>query len=208
MVPGRRFSTRMSARPMSRRKISLPREAFRSSASDRLLRFSRTKLEDSPSRNGAVARTPSPPSGFSTLTTSAPRSASCSVQNGAAMKLPTSTTRMPSSAERCMALLYHLRGAPSRPWGPGRSEEPRPDASPQEERLADHRDSALQADEVFAVEQVLRRHERVPSPRQGPDELQVDRGKAREHEAIGVVLELFGNPAELEMNFDDAGIGE
>src|SRR6185295_9396511 len=208
MVPGRRFSTRMSARPIRRRKISLPREALRSSASDRLLRFSRTKLEDSPSRNGAVARTPSPPSGFSTLTTSAPRSASCSVQNGAAMKLPTSTTRMPSSAERCMALLYHLRGAPSRPRGPGRSEEPRPDASPQEERLADHRDSALQADEVFPVEQVLRSHEHVPSAGQGADELQVEDGEAREHQVVGVVLELFGSPAHLHMHFDDARIGE
>jgi len=35
--------------------------------------------------------------GFSTLTTSAPRSASCIPQNGTAMKLPTSTTRIPSS---------------------------------------------------------------------------------------------------------------
>ena len=78
---------------------------FRSSASDRLFRLRRTKLDDSPSRNGAVARTPSPPSGFSTFTTSAPRSASCRVQKGAAMKLPTSTTWMPASADSGMTPL-------------------------------------------------------------------------------------------------------
>src|SRR6266849_4528931 len=98
MVPGRRFSTSTSDRCASLRKTSLPRGALRSSASERLLRFSRMKLEDSPSMNGPLARVWSPPSGFSILTTSAPRSASCSVQNGAAMKLPTSSTRIPASA--------------------------------------------------------------------------------------------------------------
>ena len=110
MVPGRRFSTTMSARSIKRRNTSFPRGSLRSRARERLLRLSRMKLEDSPSRNGAVARTWSPPSGFSIFTTSAPRSASWSVQNGAAMKLPTSTTRTPSSADSDMALLY--TGAP------------------------------------------------------------------------------------------------
>src|SRR5437660_1487766 len=71
MVPGRRFSTTTSARSASRRKTLFPSGAFRSSASERLLRLSRMKLDDSPSRKGAVSRTLSPPRGFSTLTTSA-----------------------------------------------------------------------------------------------------------------------------------------
>src|SRR3954469_24521411 len=106
MVPGRRFSTSTSARCASRRSTSLPRGAFRSRASERLLRFSRTNPDDSPSMNGAMVRTWSPPSGFSILITSAPRSASCSVQNGAAMKLPTSRTRRPARAGSGMRALY------------------------------------------------------------------------------------------------------
>src|SRR5438105_681006 len=98
MVPGRRFSTTTSALLESLKKTSFPRWDLRSSASDRLFRLRRTNGEDSPSRKGPLRRVRSPPSGFSTLTTSAPRSASCMVQKGAAMKLPTSTTRMPSSA--------------------------------------------------------------------------------------------------------------
>src|SRR3954465_8555063 len=98
IVPGRRVSTTMSALLTSLRKTSLPFPDLRSSASDRLLRFRRTNGEDSPpSRKGPLARVRSPPSGVSPLTTSAPRSASCMAQKGAAMKLPTSTTRMPSS---------------------------------------------------------------------------------------------------------------
>src|SRR6266542_5917585 len=99
MVPGRRFSTTTSAPRTRARKTALPAADLRSRASERLLRLRRTKLEDSPlSRKGAVCRTSSPPeAGFSTLTTSAPRSASCIVQKGPAMKLPTSTTRMPAS---------------------------------------------------------------------------------------------------------------
>ena len=98
MVPGRRFSTTTSEPATSSRKICLPSADLRSSASERLLRLRRAKLEDSPfSRKGAVWRTSSPPlAGFSTLTTSAPRSASCSAQKGPAMKLPTSSTRMPA----------------------------------------------------------------------------------------------------------------
>src|SRR6267143_5246375 len=121
MVPGRRFSTAMSARSIKRRNTALPRGSLRSRARERLLRLSRMKLEDSPSRNGAVARTWSPPSGFSIFTTSAPRSASWSVQNGAAMKLPTSTTRTPASADSDMALIY--TGAPRKhhPDSAGRS---------------------------------------------------------------------------------------
>src|SRR5438270_7797213 len=87
----------MSVRAMSSRKTSLPEADFKTRASERLLRFRRTKLDDSAPRNGAVWRTMSPPAGFSTLITSAPRSASCIPQKGPAMKLPTSSTRTPSN---------------------------------------------------------------------------------------------------------------
>src|ERR1700754_3056925 len=86
-----------SARAARRRNASRPRGAFRSRTRDSLLRFSRTKGELSPSRNGPVARTGSPPAGFSTLITRAPRSASCIVANGAAMKAPTSRTVTPDN---------------------------------------------------------------------------------------------------------------
>src|SRR6267143_2128128 len=115
MVPGRRFSTRTSARAASVRKASLPRGALRSRATERLFRFSRRKLDDSPSRNGPLARVWSPPSGFSILMTSAPRSASCRVQNGAAMKLPTSSTRIPDSAASASSNLRRRSILPTRP---------------------------------------------------------------------------------------------
>ena len=98
IAPGRRFSTSTSAWSARARKAALPSSDFRSRATERLPRLSRRKGELSPSTNGPVLRTGSPPSGLSTLTTSAPRSASCMVANGAAMKTPTSSTRTPASA--------------------------------------------------------------------------------------------------------------
>ncbi len=65
---------------------------------DRLLRFTARKPALSPSMNGAAFRVKSPPFGFSTLMTSAPRSASSIPQNGPAMKFVSSRTRIPSSA--------------------------------------------------------------------------------------------------------------
>src|SRR6202521_475426 len=106
IVPGRRFSTTTSAVSTSLRKISLPFSVLRSNAIERLLRLRRMNAEPSPSISGADWRTTSPPSGCSTLMTSAPRSASCMAQNGAAIKFPTSTTRMPASGG---LLLIELR---------------------------------------------------------------------------------------------------
>ncbi len=65
---------------------------------DRLLRFTARNPELSPSMNGAALRVKSPPFGFSTLMTSAPRSARSIPQNGPAMKFVSSSTRTPSSA--------------------------------------------------------------------------------------------------------------
>src|SRR2546421_610871 len=75
MVPGRRFSTTTSERCTKSRKISFPDGALRSRASERLLRLSRMKLEDSRSgpRKGAVFLTSSPPAaGGSTVSGLAP----------------------------------------------------------------------------------------------------------------------------------------
>src|SRR5258708_4555347 len=76
IVPGRRFSTTTSAVPTSLRKTSLPFSVLRSSAIERLLRLRRMNADPSPSISGADWRTWSPPSGCSTLMTSAPRPAS------------------------------------------------------------------------------------------------------------------------------------
>ena len=67
------------------RKSSFPSGTLRFIARERLFRFNRINGDDSPSRKGAESRAVSPPSGFSTLITSAPRSASCIAQNGPAM---------------------------------------------------------------------------------------------------------------------------
>src|SRR5262245_65604783 len=69
---------------------------LRSSTSERLLRLSATKLTLSLLRIGGVARLMSPPGG-STLTTSAPMSASSVPASGPAMKFASSMTRIPAS---------------------------------------------------------------------------------------------------------------
>src|SRR5438552_3477358 len=194
MVPGRRFSTTTSARRIRRRNTSLPSRDLRSSARERLFRFRRTKLDDSPSRNGAVVRTWSPPSGFSIFTTSAPRSASCSVQKGAAMKLPTSMTRMPANADSGM-------GAPL-------SEEPRADAGPDEQRLPHGRHAALQPDQVPPVEEVLGGGEQRPTRREHPRELHVEDGEPGQAENVAIVFELVGGPAQREVDLEPAQVGE
>src|SRR5437879_12337953 len=56
MVPGRRFSTTMSAPWTSSRNSSLPSGDLRFIASERLFRLSLMKGDDSPSRKGAESR--------------------------------------------------------------------------------------------------------------------------------------------------------
>ena len=102
---GSRRRRRASPRAAGTR-VSLP-AISRSSATERFERFKRRNGELSPLTNGPDARTGSP-SRLSTLITSAPRSASCSVANGAAMNTPTSSTRTPSSAPGVDAVVGHV----------------------------------------------------------------------------------------------------
>ena len=76
--------------------ISCASGCLRSSTRLRLLRLSAVKLTLSPLRIGGVARLMSPPGG-STLTTSAPMSASSVPHSGPAMKFASSMTRIPAS---------------------------------------------------------------------------------------------------------------
>src|SRR5918998_2475740 len=95
MAPGRRFSMTTSAVSTRARNARLPASDFRSRATDSLLRVSRRYGEVSPPTHAPLARTGSPERGSSTLTTRAPRSASCMAAKGAAMKTPTSSTVIP-----------------------------------------------------------------------------------------------------------------
>src|SRR5918992_3761501 len=77
---------------------SLAAGAFRLSAMPRLLRFIAMNAADSPATEGRlIARVSSPPGTRSTLTTSAPRSASIMPQVGPAMICASSRTFTPAS---------------------------------------------------------------------------------------------------------------
>src|SRR5262245_12575180 len=98
MAPGAKFSTSTSAPAMSRRSTSLPPVVFRSSTMPRLLRFIiRKEAASSPIFGGTEWRVSSPFGDFSILMTSAPMSASISVQVGPAMTWVRSTTFRPAS---------------------------------------------------------------------------------------------------------------
>jgi hypothetical protein len=70
------FSIKISAPSTSSSSFALPSPLLRSSTTDRLLRFQTMKDALSLSMKGGMRRASSPPSGRSTLTTSAPWSAS------------------------------------------------------------------------------------------------------------------------------------
>ena len=89
MTPGRNDSTTTSAVARSRSNTSLPSVDFRSTVSERRLRFH--------TRYPSYARNGSPPGG-STLMTSAPCSASSSTPSGPAIPHERSRMRTPSSA--------------------------------------------------------------------------------------------------------------
>ena len=93
--PGRKFSTSTSAVRTRSSTIALAFACFRLSVTERLLRACMDHQGATPSTCWPHCRTGSPPGG-STLTTSAPRSASSRVQKGAATKWPSSTTRRPA----------------------------------------------------------------------------------------------------------------
>src|SRR5216684_6394794 len=99
-VPGRKFWITTSARAASRRKISRPADLRKSSVRLRLLRLTvacrKLTVLSSPVRNGRTRR-PTSPSVASTLTTSAPRSASRHPHIGPAQLVVASSTRIPCS---------------------------------------------------------------------------------------------------------------
>src|ERR1017187_2783295 len=69
----------------------------RRATTERLLRFNAWKVAATPSRKGGPHMRASSPSGFSTFTTSAPRSERIWPAYGAATLWPNSTTTMPAS---------------------------------------------------------------------------------------------------------------
>ena len=78
-VPGRKFSTRTSARPTRSVRIRWPRGALRLRVIDFLFRETTFHQMDCPEMNGPHDRRGSPPLGCSILMTAAPRSASMDV---------------------------------------------------------------------------------------------------------------------------------
>src|SRR3989441_1136240 len=97
IVPGRKFSTTTSLLRARVRRISRPSRALRLSVTLFLPRLTDMKYVASPATNGGHFRVSSPLPGSSTLTTSAPMSASIMVQNGPASTRVRSSTRTPSS---------------------------------------------------------------------------------------------------------------
>src|SRR3954468_10227875 len=112
ITPGPKFSTRMSERSTSLRKISLPSSDFMLSVRLRLLQLSIVKYSESTSgRSRSWVRVTSPRPGCSILMTSAPIQASRCGQTGPACTCVMSTTRTPSrafaTAIRTPSLLVH-----------------------------------------------------------------------------------------------------
>src|ERR1700730_9760572 len=95
-APRRYASSTTSDMRASLSRISIACGRLRSSTRLRLLRLSAVRLTPPPSRSGGVAR-PMSPCGGSTLTTSAPMSASSVPASGPAMKFASSMTRTPAS---------------------------------------------------------------------------------------------------------------
>ena len=97
-APGRRLCSMISALASKPCSASTPSGDFRSSVTDFLPRLNSWKFSASPWRkSGPIRRASSPPSGFSTLMTSAPRSAKIAPAKGPASTWPSSTTRTPDN---------------------------------------------------------------------------------------------------------------
>src|SRR4051795_11175346 len=120
MTPGPKFSTRMSERSTSLRKISLPSSDFMLRVRLRLLQLSIVKYSESTSgRSRSWLRVTSPRPGCSILMTSAPIHARSCVQTGPACTCVMSRTRTPSRAfatviERPPLLVHRLVHGPRR----------------------------------------------------------------------------------------------
>src|SRR6185437_14539173 len=105
-VPGRKFSSNTSQCRTRSSTISRPRSVLRSITMDFLLRLIvRYSIDVSPEYSRQL-RSSSPVTGRSTLMTSAPKSASIRPAVGAAMKLPSSSTRTPASGR--MSLVFNV----------------------------------------------------------------------------------------------------
>ena len=108
-TPVRKFSTSTSACRTSRVSSSLPSSDLRSAVTDSLLRLQEKKYvlsplsatPSAPTNGGPQPRLSSPPSGFSTLMTRAPRSPSIIAACGPARARERSTTSTPSKGP-CM----------------------------------------------------------------------------------------------------------
>src|SRR5678816_1574272 len=97
-APGARFCTTTSDRStISRLRIACPALCLTSSVRLSFDRLVQTKCDASPLTRSSYARAKSPTPGRSILMTRAPRSASCRVQNGAAIACSSVATVMPSS---------------------------------------------------------------------------------------------------------------
>src|SRR3954468_1975194 len=120
ITPGPKFSTRMSERSTSLRKISLPSSDFMLRVRLRLLQLSIVKYSESTSgRSRSWLRVTSPRPGCSILMTSAPIQARSCVQTGPACTCVMSRTRTPSRAfatviERPPLLVHRLVHGPRR----------------------------------------------------------------------------------------------
>src|SRR5919201_228480 len=110
--PGRRLCRNTSDRAATRWSASRPSGARRLSASDRLPALAARKRTPTPSANGGPhARVSSPPSGRSTLITSAPSAPRISAQYGPASEGVTSRTRTPAGGRKLTSRRQELRGA-------------------------------------------------------------------------------------------------
>src|ERR1700722_202368 len=103
-LPGRRLCTSMSAVATSASSSAMPVGDLRSIVTDFLLRLNSWEVIESPGRNAVPMRRPSsPPSGRSTLMTSAPRSPNTAPANGPASTWPSSITRIPANGNAVMS---------------------------------------------------------------------------------------------------------
>src|SRR5512143_3261578 len=110
ITPGRNDSTTASARAASLRSAAAPSALRRSSATERLPRFSAWYASDCSPRSGGSQRSQSPPRGSSTFTTSAPSSARIQVANGPGRSRVRSRTRTPASGGATSEDLLQLEG--------------------------------------------------------------------------------------------------
>src|SRR3954471_7227574 len=136
-APGRKFSTTMCALRARRRTISWPSGRRRLQVTDFLLRDCTCHQSDVPFRMRRHLRRGSPSPGGSILITSAPKSASVLAQNGPAMRLPSSSTRIPvkgpdMQARLCSERPRHaeLEAVVVRAGDSGRSPQPGADHEP------------------------------------------------------------------------------